>query len=236
MGTAARNTAIHVNGTNLSGYFSQEDSTWTGGLEDTTAYGSAVTAKTWTPTLSEGTLTLAGFWDDTAGGILDVLNAAYASATQAICSIWHTGDSVGNRGVAIKGDVKTTKDSAQVDGVLKISTEVTSSVGEEDVISLHALTQETADGNGTTVDNTAATTAGGSAYLHVSEMTTALTVHIYHSTDNFATDDTLLATFAADPTANTAERITISGTIRQYTRVEWTQTGNATFGVGLHRN
>ena len=55
--------------------------------------------------------------------------------------------------------------------------------------------------------------------------------------DNFAADDTLLATFTINPTDKSSERVAIAAgtTIKRYTRCVWTLTGNAKFGVALHR-
>ena len=131
--------------------------------------------------------------------------------------------------------MKTKKRATPVDGVVKMSAEFTSSTGEEDVISLHALAQETADGNGTTVDNGASSANGGAVYLHVTEMTTALAVTVRHSTDNFVSSDVLLATFTADPAAGTAQRIALTGTINRYVRVVWDLTDDATFGAAINR-
>lgn len=236
-GTSGRNSAIHVNAFDLSGYFRGLDVSDDVTLEDTTAYGPSVAGKSFTPTLQESTLSLKGFWDPTlVTGVNVVIRAALAAATKSIVSVWPTGDAVGQAGMAMQADVANRKVSAPVDNVVTLEVEFKSSVGDEDVVSLHALTQETVDGNGTIVDNGAATTDGGSAYLHVPDITTSIIVTLRHSSDNFAVDDTLLGTFATVSADRGEERIALSGTIKQYVRVVWDLTGNATFGVGLHRN
>ena len=237
MGQTARNAAIHVNGYDLTTYFAEEESTFDSGLEDTTAFGPSVVAKSFTATIAEASLMFRGWWTSGAAAVWRVLRDAIATTTKSVVSIWHIGDAVGNSGLAMQSDLSSLKVPMAVSGALKIEVEFKSSVGEEDVVSLHPfLTQETGAGNGTTVDNTAATTAGGSAYLQVSDVGTTMTVTIRHSTDNFVGDDTLLGTFAAVTVDRTVERIVLSGTIKRYVRIAWTQTGNTTFGVALHRN
>lgn len=92
----------------------------------------------------------------------------------------------------------------------------------------------TADTNGTTFDNAAATTNGGSAHLHVTAYSglTSNSVIIEHSVDNsvWAT----LATFTL-VTGKTSERITVAAgtTVRRYMRIrdDVTGTGSCTRGV-----
>lgn len=104
---------------------------------------------------------------------------------------------------------------------------------------LHPLAARTADGDGTTLDNAAATTVGGSAYIHLTAATalTSLIVIIEGSaTGAFAGEETTIATFATLTAAPGRERIVIAGTIPRYLRASWDITGtSATFFVGVHR-
>lgn len=104
---------------------------------------------------------------------------------------------------------------------------------------LHPLTNETADGNGTThTGPVGGTTNGAVAHLHVTSIgagDTAL-VTIEHSTDGSVWTTLDAFTLAS---AVGAERIEIAGTINRYTRVVWDLTSagtpSATFGVALAR-
>ena len=109
---------------------------------------------------------------------------------------------------------------------------------------LHDHSAETAAGNteSSSVDNSASSADGGSAYLQVSALTLGgyddLTVNVRHSSDNmsFSTKDS----FTAVTSAPDKERLSLSGTINQYTAVSWTFSGtgsdpSATFMVGLYR-
>jgi len=235
-GTSARNAAIGVNAVDLSGYFRAVEAMWEIEMDDTTTFGATRVAKSWTLLLEIATLIFTGFWDATATvGVNAVLKAAFAAATQSIVTWWPTGDAVGSHGVAMLADLGTKKREGAVDKAITIGAEFKSSVGEEEVVSLHALTQETSDGNGTIVDNGAATTNGGSAYLEVSDITTDITVTLRHSTDNFGANDVLLGSFTIVAADRTTQRIALTGTINRYVRAVWDLTGNSTFRVGLHR-
>lgn len=114
---------------------------------------------------------------------------------------------------------------------------------DEGVI-LHALGEETADGNSeaSSVDNGEATADGGAAYLEVTDIDldghTALSVIGRHSED----DETFvnLVTMTAVTTAPGGERKTFSGAVYQYLACAWDFTGAgtspaATFMFGVAR-
>lgn len=236
MGTAARNSKIIINASDMSAYLRSWDSSFTQVLEDSTAFGASVLAKKWTPTLSEQVDVFGGFQNATADtGINAVVRAAKTNGTRSIVVVYPTGETIGASGIAIEGDLSSRGLPTEVASVLRIEAEFRSSVGEEDVVSLHATEEETLDGNGDTVDNSAATTDGGAAYLWVPDVTTDITVTIRHSSDNFAADDTLLASFTQVTTDRSWQRVAITGSIKQYVRAVWDLTGDATFGVALHR-
>ena len=99
------------------------------------------------------------------------------------------------------------------------------------------LTAITVDTNGTSVDNGAATSAGGIAHLHVTAFSglTSNSVIVEHSTDNAAWST--LGTFTL-ATGLTSERITVAGTVNRYLRVrdDVTGTGSTTRFVAFARN
>ncbi|MGH3848414.1 MAG: hypothetical protein ACRDRT_01700, partial [Pseudonocardiaceae bacterium] len=89
---------------------------------------------------------------------------------------------------------------------------------------LHPLSAETTSGNGTSIDNAAASTTGGVGHLHVSAATAGPhVIKVQHSVDNSVWAD--LITFAS-VTGATQERVAIAGTVNRYTR------GNHTPGGG----
>ncbi len=94
-----------------------------------------------------------------------------------------------------------------------------------------------ADGNGTTVDDAAATIDGAVAHLHVTAVsasdTILVTIEDSANSSTWATIGTFTLALAA-----TSQRITIAGTIRRYVRCVWDVTGTGIsipFAVALAR-
>lgn len=238
MPTAGRNAQILLNGYDVSGAFNDWDLSGEAKMDETTTFGAAVDSTSYTETLKGAKLGLKGFWDGTAvTGISAILEAALGNVVKSIVCLFPFGSAVGNEMIAFQGDEKTKKLPNKVTGVLSIQTDFESSTGPEYGVSLHVLQQETVGANGTTVDNGAASTNGGSAFLEATAVGTTMTVNVRHSTDNFGADDTLLGSFSAQ-TVIGAQRIAFAAgtTVKRYVRITWTQTGNTTFAVGLHRN
>lgn len=115
-----------------------------------------------------------------------------------------------------------------------ISTQNTGPLGAGVVIATHAAITSTT--NGTSVDNSAATSGGAVVHLHATAFSglTSDTITVQDSADNssFAT----IGTFTAI-TAATYQRLTIAGTVRRYVRVVDTVvgTGSCTRLVALAR-
>lgn len=103
-------------------------------------------------------------------------------------------------------------------------------------VSLHDLEAETADENGTSHDNSVATSNGGVAQLHVTAYSglTSAVVTIEDSADDAAW--ATIATFAT-ATGVTAERVDVTGTVRRYVRyvLDVTGTGSVTFQCSFAR-
>lgn len=104
---------------------------------------------------------------------------------------------------------------------------------------ISALTAISADTDGSTVDNGAATTNGGVAHVHVTAFTglTSNAIIIEGSTTgSFGGEETTIATFASI-TGVTSERVTVTGTVPRYLRVadNVTGTGSCTRVVAFSR-
>ena len=97
-------------------------------------------------------------------------------------------------------------------------------VGNPWGVVLSPNTSISATTTGASHDNGAATTNGGYAHLHITATAAgnfAFTIEDSANDSAFAT----IGTFTADGSAITSERLTISGTIRQYVRAVATRTG-----------
>ena len=94
---------------------------------------------------------------------------------------------------------------------------MTGAVEEGKVI--EALTAQTANGNSSSLDNSASSASGGSGYLQVtakSGTSPTMAVKVQHSADDSSFADLITFTTASDLTA---ERKTVSGTVNRYLRV-----------------
>jgi len=172
--------------------------------------------------LRDATLNADGFFDGADDGGDEVINGLLAGEDKVI-AFYPQGDAAGRVGYGVAGELTTYEPTEPIDGPGTISIEMQSSVGAERGVSLQpGSTSVVATGNGATVDNAVATTAGGSVQLHVLDKIggTNITVEIHHSTDNFAGDDTILATFTVQTTDLVAQRIAIASgtTIKRYVR------------------
>jgi len=93
--------------------------------------------------------------------------------------------------------------------------------------------------NGGSVDNGAATSNGGAAFLHILQAAASDTYAIIvegSTTGSFGGEETTLATFTLDASSLGSERAAISGTIPRYTRWKATRTGSAGDTVELAVN
>lgn len=93
--------------------------------------------------------------------------------------------------------------------------------------------------NGSSVDNGAASTQGGAAFLHVLQAAASDTYTIIveqSSTGAFSGEQTTLATFTLNASALDSERIAFSGTVQRYTRWKATRTGSAGNTVKISLN
>lgn len=102
--------------------------------------------------------------------------------------------------------------------------------------SLHALAARTSSSQETAYDNSASSTGGAIAHLHVTAFSgfSGVVVTVEHSTDNssFST----LGTFTT-VAGVTSERLAIAGTVNRYVRAKWAVTGSGsiTFAVSVAR-
>lgn len=223
-----RNTAIWANQFDISNYLNSFSANRNAPELDQTTFQD--TAKTYLGDFQDGTMDFEGFFShddinlDTAE---DVFKAALGSSTNRVITVAPEGGATfGNRallcdGVEVKHDMK-----GPVSGLV---TTMASFRGDtQHGVLLAHKTDRTSTGNGTSVDNTAASTAGGVGHLHVfskSGTSPTLDVKIQHSSDNSTFADLITFTQATDVTS---ERKTVTGTVNRYTRETRTIGGSST--------
>jgi len=149
-----------------------------------------------------------------------VLAAALRAAGGTIFTWLPQGDGFGNAGYGLLSDETGYNVATPATGLAKSTATAQSRTGRERGLVAHALAQRTTTGNGSTLDNGAASAAGAVGYLQIIAVTgTGGTVKLRHSTDNVTFVD--LITFAAS-TAVEAQRVEVSGSVYRYVRAEWT--------------
>lgn len=191
---------------------------------------------TFIPGLLSGGMGLRAVFDSSTTSLYSISRAAVGTDDGYLVLVAPEGLTVGAPAFTTVSDLSNlTADSAVADAVSS-SIEATPDNGVDWGPVLHALSAETATGDGTTVDETAATSNGGVAQLHVTAYTglTSIVVKVQHSTDDSIWSD--LATFTS-VTAATKERVAFTGTVNRYVRAQWTVTGtgSATFAVAIGR-
>lgn len=188
------------------------------------------------PGLISGEVRLAGVWDSDTGSLFDESNSSLGSDNGYVVTVLPEGGTAGTVALLTVADVESVAADAEITDAVKVEITAKPDVGVDMGVVLHALGAETADGNGTAVDNAASSAGGGVATLHVtaySGLTNAV-IKVQHSTDNSAWSD--LITFTT-VTAVTAQLSTVTGTVNRYVRatVDVTGTGSVTYAVAFAR-
>jgi hypothetical protein len=186
--------------------------------------------KRFIPGLSGSTASASGFIDaDTATDV-----AAWTTAqplTYAPFGLAH-----GSRVELVDTLRATYTTGTQVAGVASFDLAATTDGFTDFGVSLHDLTAETADENGTSLDGSASSANGGVAQLHVTAFS-GLTNAVITIEDS--ADDSSWATIAtfATVTGLTSERVAVTGTVRRYLRyvLDVTGTGSVTFQTSFAR-
>lgn len=189
------------------------------------------------PGLHEGNVELEGFFDSTAGRLIQVVtDAANAGAAKIdgvdnglLVTILPEGDTIGLPAIFTAADLENFEVEAEVDDAVKVTIEGTADNMVDMGTSHKALAAETASTNSASVDNLAGTTNGGAAILHVTTVsgtTPSLTVDVQHSTDNSTFVD--LITFTAKTAAGYERKELAAGTtVNRYTRCQSTISGTS---------
>lgn len=233
-----KDTAVLFNATDLSTYLSSLSTARSQELADTTTFGAS--AKTFISGFGDGTITAEGYWDGTAAAVDAVFAASIADATGTpILTVSRNGmDAPGD--IAELAQVKHTsyEISSGINDVTSVSAEFQATGAIRTGQVLHALEAETATASDSAVNGVAQTTTGAVAHLHVTAASAAdtLDVIIEDSADG-STGWATIGTFT-QATDETSERITIAGTVKQYTRASWTIAGtdpSFTFAVAIAR-
>lgn len=210
-----KSTTVYLGQYDLTGYCDSADIGQMLEPAETTTFGN--NSKTYIAGLRDGTIALSGNADYAAGAVDAVLNAA-TDGSQKYVTIGMGTEAVGSRcklatirqtqyGQSIPvGDKVTWSADMQADGGI-----------DGNGVILHIKEAETGTENGASVDNSAASTNGYAALLHVftADTLTGVTIKVQHSTDNASWSDLCTFTSVADVTS---EIKTGTGTVNRYVR------------------
>jgi hypothetical protein len=223
-----KNAAVFINEFDVSNYLNQFSTTNTAPELNSTTFQD--TAETFVPGFKSGSVNLEGFFSHdeiNANTANDVFEAIYTASTNPVITIAPEGGSTFGYRALLQNAVETKHDVSSVINQLVMAK--ASARGEVNGgVLLAEKASRTTTGNGTGVDNTAASTNGGVGHLHVfskSGTSPTLDVIIQHSTDNITYAD--LITFTQATTA-TSQRSAVTGTINRYTRAKRTIGGSST--------
>lgn len=230
-----RNFRMLVDQYSLSPYFNSASISLSCDLSETQTFGQNWKRRE-VPGLRDGSVSLAGFLETGAGASEAVLRAALNDSDGQIFTLAPYGLAIGSLvelGQMVEGSYNVT--TAEND-VNQASAEFQAEGGLDLGVALHDHTAETAIGDYTSVDETAATSEGGVGHLHVTAFTgTNATFKVQHSTDNVVWVDLIAFT---QVTAVGAQRIEVAGTVNRYVRGQMSAaTGltSTTFSIAFAR-
>lgn len=233
-----KNVKVFVDQFDFSAYFNDVTATTTVETAETSAFGSS--AKEYITGLKDGTVSLSGMFEGTADvGTDSYFGTALGSATKQKVIVATAGHSNGARAVMLQSDDTSYEVSGSIGDVVQTSAEFQASSGVEHGVILSSGAAVTSTGNGTSVDNAAASTNGGVGYVSVPTNTRNgnVTIKIQQSADNSTFTDLITFTVVSSAT-KTSERVEVTGTIARYLRVSYTvagSTGSATPIVAFSR-
>lgn len=226
------NADVISNGYLLSTFFNSAGSAGNRDNAETTCFKQG--SKSYIPGLKDSTVTCEGIFDGDPETADEILWAAIGEPGSGLMSYFPAGaDNFGDMGYNIDSAESSYEISTEVGDVAQISAEF--SMGEVGLYDrgylAHPLAVESASGSTTVQDNTAATTNGGSLVVHATTATN-LSVQLQDSADGttFADIDGALTVASG----RSSQRLTFTGNLRQYTRVNWSGTGTFLIVVCRH--
>ena len=208
---------VLINEFTLSAFFNNADLSRDVNVPETSTFG--VNDRTYIVGLRGGTVSLAGYFDETAVTGSDVvLNATLGVAAARLVTVGPIGLVIGDPVYMFTTHSTSYGVSAPVDGVVAITADLQATAEIDRGLSQHDNTAEVATADSASIDNLASSANGGIASLHVTAINTGTTldVDIEDGTDDIVFVS--LISFAQVTTTTTSESLTVSGTVDQYTR------------------
>lgn len=234
-----KSTVVVYGSTDLSSYLNEVTAPITVDLAETTTLGK--NDKTYIAGLADGTVSLSGMFDGSAGAIEPIVRAQLQAATGTVVTVGLGGTTVGSACRMLSARNTSMEISSPVGDVVALNTEIQADGGIDIGKILHAMSSVTAGASDTSVDNAAASSNGGVAHLNVTVNTHDgdLVAKVQHSTDNSTWVDLVTFTTVAT-TVTTSERVEVAAgtTVNRYLRCTYTMSGGSgavTFVVAFAR-
>ena len=240
MAKHGKGTTVLMDGWDMGDILNSIETPATVDTAETTVFNSSNDSKTYVTGVADATLTAEGFFVSSSSdsSVENTLADAINTTGSQVWTWWPGGSNIGNAGYGLTSFETGYTITSPVDGTVDISLDGQVTDGRDRLISLRTLSCGAAStGNGSNVDNDAATTSGGIGYYQrVTNSTNDFKVIIQHSAAGTTFDD--LISFTSG-TGRTAQRATVTGTIKQFTREVHTSTGalgtSIFFNTGLRR-
>lgn len=226
-----RTADVYIDGIDWTCYLNQASASNSVEAAETTTF--CKDSKTYIPGLADGTISISGFFDSTADA---AIVTKLQSATNPVVTLIYGGNGTLTAGLPVTtgaGVVTSLETSASVGDVISMSAELQGSDWVRSGRLIGLGTTASATGNeATSHNNGAATSNGGYATLHIhtnTRGTTGVTYLLEDSADNNTFLPISGASFTVSGLSGTteAQRITFSGTVRQYVRLAWTISGGS---------
>lgn len=232
-----RDTKVLFADQDISSYLNEVSGSQTLETAETSTFGT--NAKTYVVGQNDATISFSGLFDGATDAIADIFQDVIDNdSTPAITLAYDNGLGVGNRCSIAEAKQTGFDVSAPIGDVVSLSGEFQVTDGIRQGVLLAAETTDSSSSDGTAVDNSASTSNGARANLHVTANSSddATTIKVQHSADNTTWAD--LITFTSVPaTTTTSETVSVSGTINQYLRAQSTLAGSGdiTYSLSISR-
>lgn len=238
MAIHAKNTTVLWNGANLTGYLDNTDYSLETDTDDVSTYG--MTFKEYVAGMTGATVGFTGVYEAAAGNAIE---GQLRTDNGVLTYCPSAGATMGDRAKLLSVTGTSYTEASPVGGAVRFGWDVIAqdSVGIGYV--LHPLGEDTNTTTGSSKDDTAATTSGWQAHLHVTAVDGgSWVVKLEDSADNSSWSDVTSGAFTAATGATSQRLESASGaTLRRYVRYTATRTGGSagdgiTFGLAYARN
>lgn len=214
-----KNTAVFYNGSNLSPYFNEASVSQDIETAETTTFGKS--AKTYITGLKDGTLSAAGMFDGEEDAVDSVLSSVIGAESADVITLCPEGATAAKVSFSAAARETSYEISSPVGDVVSANLEVQATDGVDRGVIVAANSVASASGQSTSIDQSAASTNGAVAYLHVTANNRdgATTVKVQDSSDNVTFAD--LITFSSvSASATVGQKVSVTGSVDQYVRAE----------------